>query len=248
MNIKAIIVDDELHSLQTTELLVQKYCPKIEITGLAESAEKGIQLIDKLKPDIVFLDIAMPVMNGFEMLQHITYKSFEIVFTTAYDEYAIKAFKVNAIDYLLKPIDPEELVQAMEKVKEKLDKHEQYNKIDELLKMIGQPEVKRKKVALSIDGKIKMIPFDSIIYCESESNYTYIYLAQGKRVMISKTLKEVEKIIGNPGFFRVQNSYLVNLGHIKEYIRGEGGELIMSNGDEVKVSRKKKEELMKLLI
>ena len=247
MNLKAIIVDDELHSLQTTELLVKKYCPKIEIIGLAESAEKGIQLIDKLKPNIVFLDIAMPVMNGFEMLQHITYKSFEIIFTTAYDEYAIKAFKVNAIDYLLKPIDTKELIQAAKKVTKKIEKSEQYNKIDKLLNTMGQPDIKNKKVALSIDGKIKMIPFDSIIYCEAESNYTFIYLTQSKRVILSKTLKEVEKILNNPGFFRVQNSYLVNLDHIKEYIRGEGGDLIMSNGDEVRVSRKKKEELMKLL-
>jgi len=112
MNIKAIIIDDEQHSLQTTEMLVRKYCPEAEIIGLAETPEKGIELIDSLKPNLVFLDIAMPVMNGFEMLQHVTFQDFEIIFTTAYDEYAIKAFKVNAIDYLLKPIDVTELCEA----------------------------------------------------------------------------------------------------------------------------------------
>lgn len=246
MKLKAIIVDDEYHSLHTTELLVQKNCPQVEIIGLAGTPEKGIQLIDKLEPNIVFLDIAMPVMNGFEMLQHVTFKSFDVIFTTAFDEYAIKAFKVNAIDYLLKPIDIDELVEAVNKVIQKHVKDEQYDKIDLLLKSMEEPTIKREKVALPIDGKIQMIPFESIIYCESESNYTFIYLV-GKKVLLSKTLKEVEKIINHTDFFRVQNSYLVNLNHIKEYIRGEGGELIMSNGDEVRVSRKKKEQLLKLL-
>lgn len=247
MKIKAIIVDDELHSLQTTEILVRKYCPEAEIIGLAETPEKGIELIDSLKPNLVFLDIAMPVMNGFEMLQHVTHHDFEIIFTTAYDEYAIKAFKVNAIDYLLKPIDVAELCEAVNKAKNKFDKNEDYNKIEKLLKIFGKPTIKKEKIALPIDGKISMIPFASIIYCESESNYTYIYLADNKKVLLSKTLKDIEKLLDHPDFFRVQNSFLVNLNHIKEYIRGEGGELIMSNGDEVRVSRNKKEQLMKLL-
>jgi len=244
--LRAIIVDDEHHSLKTTELLVQKNCPDVEIIGMAETPEKGIQFIDNLQPDIVFLDIAMPVMNGFEMLQHLSFKSFDVIFTTAYDEYAIKAFKVNAIDYLLKPIVIEELVEAVSKVALKQKKDEQYSRIDEVLKSIKTPTIKKEKVALPIDGKIQMIPFESIIYCESESNYTYIYFPD-RKVILSKTLKEIEKLINHSDFFRVQNSFLVNLNHIKEYIRGEGGELIMSNGDEVRVSRNKKEELLKLL-
>jgi len=188
----------------------------------------------------------MPVMNGFEMLQHLTYKSFDVIFTTAYDEYAIKAFKVNAIDYLLKPIDIDELIEAVNKVTLKQKKDEQYSRIDEVLKSIETPTIKKEKVALPIDGKIQMIPFESIIYCESDSNYTFIYFPD-KKVILSKTLKEIEKLINHSDFFRVQNSFLVNLNHIKEYIRGEGGELIMSNGNEVRVSRNKKEELLKLL-
>jgi len=244
--LQAIIVDDEHHSLKTTELLVQKNCPNVEIIGLAETPEKGIQLIDDLHPDVVFLDIAMPVMNGFEMLQHLTYKSFDVIFTTAYDEYAIKAFKVNAIDYLLKPIDIDEMVEAVNKVVLKQKKDKQYSRIDEVLNSIETPTIKKEKVALPIDGKIQMIPFESIIYCESESNYTFIHF-ENRKVILSKTLKEVEKLINHNDFFRVQNSFLVNLNHIKEYVRGEGGELIMSNGDEVRVSRNKKEELLKLL-
>lgn len=247
MNIRAIIIDDEQHSLQTTELLVRKYCPEAEIIGLAETPEKGIKLIDSLQPNLVFLDIAMPVMNGFEMLQHVTHQDFEIIFTTAYDEYAIKAFKVNAIDYLLKPIDVPELCEAVKKAKKKFEKNEDHNKIEELLNVLCKPAFKKEKVALPIDGKIQMVPFASIVYCESESNYTYIYFANNKKALLSKTLKEIEKLLDHPDFFRVQNSFLVNLNHIKEYVRGEGGELIMSNGDEVRVSRNKKEQLLKLL-
>lgn len=246
MKLKAIIVDDEQHSLKTTELLVKKNCDEIEIIGIAENPEKGIELIDTLQPDLVFLDIAMPRMNGFEMLQHLTYKEFEVIFTTAYDEYAIKAFKVSAIDYLLKPIDKKGLIEAVKKVKSKFEKDEEYNKIDQLINSVSKPGIKKEKVALPIDGKIQLIPFASIVYCESESNYTFIHL-EDKKLLLSKTLKEIERIIDHHDFFRVQNSYLVNLNHIKEYIRGEGGELVMSNGHEVRVSRNKKEELLKLL-
>ena len=246
MKLKAIIIDDEQHSLKTTELLVKKNCQDTEIIGLAENHEKGIELIDTLHPDLVFLDIAMPRMNGFEMLQHVTYKTFDVIFTTAYDEYAIKAFKVSAIDYLLKPIDKKELVEAVKKVKSKFEKNKEYNKIDQFLNSATQPGIKKEKVALPVDGKIQMIPFASIVYCESESNYTYIHL-ENKKLLLSKTLKEIERLLNHPDFFRVQNSFLVNLNHIKEYVRGEGGELVMSNGDEVRVSRNKKEELLKLL-
>ncbi len=133
MQIKAVIIDDEQHSLETTDILVRKYCPGVLVMGLADSPEKGIALIDALKPDLVFLDIAMPRMNGFEMLQFVQFKEFDIIFTTAFDDYAIKAFKVNAIDYLLKPIEPEELIKAVDKVKSKLDKDLHLHRIDEIL-------------------------------------------------------------------------------------------------------------------
>lgn len=247
MKIRAIIIDDEFHSLKTTELLIKEYCKSVDILDLAETPEKGIELIENLHPQLVFLDIAMPVMNGFELLQHVSFTQFEIIFTTAYDEYAIRAFKVNAIDYLLKPIEKDELIAAIKKVKNKLMSTEEIGKIREILSGYKNAGFKRDKVALPVDGKICMIPFIDIIYCASDSNYTHIYLTDGSDILLSKTLKEVEKMIDNHDFFRVQNSYLVNLNHIKEYIRGEGGELIMSNGDEVRVSRNKKEALLRLL-
>jgi len=247
MQIKAVIVDDEQHSLETTDILIRKYCPGILITGLADSPEKGIALIDALKPDLVFLDIAMPRMNGFEMLQFVQFKNFEIIFTTAFDAYAIKAFRVNAMDYLLKPIEPEELIRAVEKVKVKIEKSQQLNRIDEILQNSAFQGLRKNKLALPVDGKISMIEFDSILYCESDGNYTRIYLTDKKRFMISKTLKDIENLLPQTDFLRIHHSYVVNINHIKEYIRGEGGEVLMSNGEVLRVSRNKKEELLSIL-
>jgi two-component system LytT family response regulator len=247
MQIKAVIIDDEQHSLETTDILVRKYCPGILVTGLADSPEKGIALIDALKPELVFLDIAMPRMNGFEMLQFIQFKNFEIVFTTAFDAYAIKAFKVNAMDYLLKPIEPEELIRAVEKVKAKIEKNQQLNRIDDILQNSTLQGFRKSKLALPVDGKIAMLEYDSILYCESDGNYTRIYLSGNKSLMISKTLKDIENMLPQTGFFRIHHSYVVNINHIKEYIRGEGGEVVMSNGEIIRVSRNKKEELLSVL-
>ncbi len=247
MQIKAVIIDDEQHSLETTDILVRKYCPCVLVTGLADSPEKGITLIDTLKPDLVFLDIAMPRMNGFEMLQYLHFKEFDIVFTTAFDAYAIKAFKVNAIDYLLKPIEPEELIKAVDKVKMKLEKNIHLNRIDEILHSAGLPGFKKSKLALPVDGKIAMIEYDSILFCESDGNYTNIHLTHQKKIMVSRTLKDVENSLPHPPFLRIHHSFVVNINHIKEYIRGEGGEVLLSNGEQIRVSRNKKDELLDAL-
>jgi len=247
MQIKAVIIDDEQHSLETTDILVRKYCPGVLVMGLADSPEKGITLIDALKPQLVFLDIAMPRMNGFEMLQFVQFKEFDIIFTTAFDAYAIKAFKVNAIDYLLKPIEPEELIKAVDKVKSKVEKNLHLNRIDEILQSSGLQGFKKNKLALPVEGKIAMLEYDSILYCESDGNYTKIHLSTQKTIMVSRTLKDIESMLPQPIFMRIHHSYVVNVNHIKEYIRGEGGEVLLSNGDQLRVLRNKKEELLAAL-
>lgn len=247
MQIKAVIIDDEQHSLETTDILVRKYCPGVLVMGLADSPEKGITLIDALNPELVFLDIAMPRMNGFEMLQFVQFKEFDIIFTTAFDAYAIKAFKVNAIDYLLKPIEPEELIKAVDKVKSKVEKNLHLNRIDEILQSSGLQGFKKNKLALPVEGKIAMLEYDSILYCESDGNYTKIHLSTQKTIMVSRTLKDIESMLPQPIFMRIHHSYVVNINHIKEYIRGEGGEVLLSNGDQLRVSRNKKEELLAAL-
>jgi len=247
MQVKAVIIDDEQHSLETTDILVRKYCPGVLVMGLADSPEKGITLIDALNPELVFLDIAMPRMNGFEMLQFVQFKEFDIIFTTAFDAYAIKAFKVNAIDYLLKPIEPEELIKAVDKVKSKVEKNLHLNRIDEILQSSGLQGFKKNKLALPVEGKIAMLEYDSILYCESDGNYTKIHLSTQKTIMVSRTLKDIESMLPQPIFMRIHHSYVVNINHIKEYIRGEGGEVLLSNGDQLRVSRNKKEELLAAL-
>lgn len=247
MQIKAIIVDDEQHSLETTDIMVRKYCPGVLIMGLADSPEKGITLIDTLKPDLVFLDIAMPRMNGFEMLQCLSYRDFELIFTTAFDAYAIKAFKVNAIDYLLKPIEPEDLIKAVDKVKTKFDSNLHMNRIDEILHHFGITEHRKNKLALPVEGKLAMIEYESIIFCESDGNYTNLHLAGGKKIMVSRTLKQIENMLPHPPFLRIHHSFVVNINHITEYIRGEGGEVKVSNGELLRVSRSKKDELLAAL-
>jgi two-component system LytT family response regulator len=247
MQIKAVIIDDEQHSLETTDILVRKYCPSVLVTGLADSPEKGITLVDALKPDLVFLDIAMPRMNGFEMLQYLSFRDFDLVFTTAYDAYAIKAFKVNAIDYLLKPIEPEELIKAVEKVKVKVENQVTRSRIDEILQGAGLTGFRKNKLALPIEGKIAMLDYDSILYCESDGNYTYLHLTNRKKIMVSRTLKDIEGMLPHPQFLRIHHSYLVNISHIMEYIRGEGGEVVLTNGLQLRVSRSRKDELMAVL-
>jgi two-component system LytT family response regulator len=247
MQIRSVIIDDEKHSLISTEILIKKYCPGIEIVGKALTPEQGIQLIETLQPDLVFLDIAMPRINGFELLQALQFKEFALIFTTAYNTYAINAFKVNAIDYLLKPIDPEELIKAIEKVKHNMEKDYQLKRIETIIRSLGNGHKGNERLALPYEGRILMLDHSSIVCCESDRNYTRIHLADKTNLMISRTLKDIEQMLPHPVFVRIHHSYLVNIQHIKEYYRGEGGEILLSNGEFLRVSRNRKEELLNIL-
>jgi len=248
MEIKAVIVDDEKHSLESTEILIRKFCPAVCITGIAASPEQGIELIDSLKPDLVFLDIAMPRLNGFELLQSLQYRDFELIFTTAYNAYAIKAFRVNAIDYLLKPIEAEELVGAVEKVRQRIEHARKLHRVDHIIRNLEDSGLKRSRLALPVEGKIVMLDHEQIIYCESDGNYTRLFLSGSGSIMISRTLKDIDDMLRGPGFIRIHHSYLVNISHVSEYLRGEGGEVILSNGKHLRVSRNRKKELLAALM
>jgi two-component system, LytTR family, response regulator len=174
-------------------------------------------------------------------------QGFELIFTTAFDAFAIKAFKVNAMDYLLKPIEPVDLIRAVEKAKNKFENNLHKTRIDEILHQIGISELRKNKLALPVEGKLAMIEYDTIIYCESDGNYTNLHLAGNKKIMVSRTLKQIESMLPHPPFLRIHHSFLVNLGHITEYARGEGGEVLLSNGVQLRVSRSKKEELLAAL-
>ncbi|MEM1325145.1 MAG: LytTR family DNA-binding domain-containing protein [Bacteroidota bacterium] len=240
--LKAILIDDEPNCLKVLEWELQNSCPDVEVLGMFDSGKEGLKALQQHQPDVVFLDVDMPYMNGFEMLELVPDIDFEVIFTTAHDEYAVKAFKINAIDYLLKPIDEDELQAAIKKVKDK-----KQNKSGKATIAADDPRKNIiRKIALPTFEGLVFVEVDQIIYCQSDNNYTKIFLKQGKDLFISKTLKELEELLGNYHFYRVHNSFVVNLNEIKNYVKADGGYLVMVNDDKVRVSRSKKESLLSM--
>lgn len=243
---KALLIDDELHCLSTLRILLTEYCPQVQIAEECSSAGDGMKAIKKHKPNLVFLDIEMPGMSGFEMLEHFVDIPFAVIFTTSYDQYAIKAIRLNALDYLLKPIEPDELKTAVEKVQgqQQLPAAEQYRL---LLRQLQGKEHPLNKVAVPTAEGFELIPAELVIRCEANDNYTHFYLKNKSKVIACRTLKEMEEQLQPfPYFLRVHHSYLVNLNEVIKYIRGEGGYLVMSDGSTVAVSRSRKEALLRL--
>ena len=244
--IKAIIVDDESYSCESLAILLERYCPEVQVVESCTSGESALQSINRHTPDLVFLDIEMPHMNGFELLKRIKKIDFQVIFTTSYDQYAIKAIRFSALDYLLKPIDREELEVAVKKAVRKLEQ-QLPQQLSILLQKLNGSSPATQKIALPTMEGLQMIPVDSIIRCAADSNYTNIFTKQQKKITISRTLKEVEEMLEDYPFLRVHNSYLVNLNEIEKYIKGEGGYVMMSDGSHVDVSRSRKELLMQKL-
>jgi two-component system, LytTR family, response regulator len=245
--IKAIIVDDEKKSRITLENLLHQNCQNVMIMDLCESVETALNAIDKHSPDLVFLDIEMPFQNGFALLEKIKVPSFEIIFTTAYDHYAIKAIRFSALDYLLKPIDVDELKSAIEKVENK--RANKKNQIHDYEMLLSNLKIKSRsaKIAVPTFDGLQMLGAEEIIKCTAHESYTEISLCNGSKIMVSRLLKEYEDLLSDLNFFRIHNSCLVNLTHVKKYIKGEGGYVLMSDGASCEVSRRKKTELLSRL-
>lgn len=243
--IKAILVDDERHCRETLSIQLEKYCSQVQLLAQCSSAVQGLEAIAQYQPDVVFLDVEMPKMNGFEMLQQFSHIPFEVIFTTGYDAYAIKAIRFSAIDYLLKPIDKDELRKAVGKVRQK-NSHNLNQQLDILLEKLGTKQVPLQKIALpTLDG-FELVPIENILHCEADSNYTHVVLKHAKKVLVSRTLKEIEELLDGHAFLRIHHSYLVNLNEIVRYIRGEGGYVIMSDNTSITVSRSRKDALLKI--
>jgi len=243
--IRAILIDDELNSIETLSILLANYCPEVEIIDKCMSAKKGLEAIESLKPELVFLDIEMPIMNGFELLEQIKQINFCIIFTTSYDQYAIRAFQFSALDYLLKPIGPKELVNAVSKVQSQksFPSAEQLNMLMGRIKNEGRSFT---KVAVPTAEGFELIPSEEIIFCEATDNYTYFFLKSKEKIIACRTLKEIETRLNDFEFFiRVHHSYIINLNEVKKYVRGDGGYLVMCNGATVNVSRNRKDALLK---
>lgn len=244
--IKAIIIDDEMHCCKTLSILLKEYCPDVQVLEQCNNGETGVEVIKKFKPDLVFLDIEMPRMNGFEMLEQFTEIPFAIIFTTSYDQYAIKAFHVSALDYLLKPIDPKELVAAVHKVQvQKIPPFAEQFRL--LMDQVQHKETGITQIAVPTSEGFELIPADQLIRCEAHSNYTHLFLKNKTRIIACRTLKEMEEQLHDFNYFlRVHHSHIVNLHEVTRYIRGEGGYLVMADGSTVNVSHSRKEALLKL--
>lgn len=241
LKLRAIIVDDESDAIKNLKWEIDQFCEGIEVCETFTDPVEAISGINYLKPDCVFLDIEMPEMDGFQLLNKLAYKDFEIIFTTAYDHYALRAFKAEAIDYLLKPIDTDDLNNSIKRVRERKTGHNLGKSIKELL--VAYSPKQSERLALNFSGKIKFVDLDDIIYCKSNGSYTEIYLNDNKIEILSKKIKEVEELT-HDGFFRVHNSYLVNLNFVSEYVKTDGHYLLLKNGNTIPVSRSKRNGLL----
>ena len=244
--IKAIIVDDEIAAIKSLQWEIENFCKNISVVDTFSNPTEAITAINYIKPDCVFLDIEMPEMDGFQLLEKLNYRDFDLIITTAYDSYALKSFKENAIDYLLKPVDTDDLIKSVSKIKKNKNKNSLGNELRNLLNNL--PTTKQKfKISLPLSGKTIFVKPEDIIYCKSEGNYTEIHFNSNKKEVISKNIKEIETLIDNSNFFRVHNSYLVNINYITEFVKTDGQYIVLENNVSIPVSRAKKNELLSAL-
>lgn len=242
--IKAVVIDDETMARETIVEMVELYCQDVEVIGEAEDVRSGTELIKKTSPDLLLLDIQLTDGTSFDILKNIAKKDFKVIFITAYEDYALKAIKFSALDYILKPIDPNELTTAIGKAKESLEQRDTSVKLQALFNNMDHFG-DSKKIVLKTANNVHLISLNDIIRCQSDKNYTHFHIKDHETVVVSKTLKEYEDILSEYKFFRAHQSHLINLAHIKRYEKADGGYLVMSDDSIVPVSFRKKEELMK---
>jgi two-component system LytT family response regulator len=244
--LKAILVDDELNSLQNLQLKIEEFCPGIRIAAQTQRPEDAIVLIQQHKPDVVFLDIEMPRMNGFEMLEQIPDIDFEIIFITAYDHFAINAIRISAFDYLVKPVSIEDLQQALERLGHFAAKKSR-ERAEILKRNLSNPRTQEDQIAIPTHDGLEFIQIRQIVRIESSSNYSKVILLDGRKMLVTRQLKDFEEILEDYRFYRIHHSHLINLNYIAKYVRGDGGQITMRNGDIIDVSRRKKEIFLKLI-
>ncbi len=243
---RAVIIDDELRSRESLDILVKENCPNVQVIALAESVETGVAAIKEHKPDLIFLDIELQDGTGFDLLEKSAAADFHVIFTTAFENYALKALKISAVDYLLKPINAEELVQAVNKAKDLRSKKDT-NKNFELLLQNLQSNSGKHKIALPTSEGLTFINVSDIIRCQADGSYTHFFFKDKKKILVSKKIKEYEELLSPYNFVRVHHSHLVNLDEVTKYVRGDGGYVVMSDGETVYVSKRKKEDFMAAL-
>ena len=244
--LKALIIDDEPKARRILEILIKENCSDITIVGQAEDVPFGVLAIKEHQPDIVFLDIEMPVFDGFRLFEFIDNHNFEVIFTTAYNDYALRAFEVSAVDYLLKPIQTEQLQKAIEKVKKMkgLGSNNQLKMRTDVLQQNLKDKGVISKIALPVADGLMFVDINEIIYLLADGSYTYIYLSNGTNLLVTRYLKDFIELINSPHFYKPHRSYYINLNHIRQYVKTDGGHVVMSNGDIVHISRDNKEDFL----
>jgi two-component system LytT family response regulator len=246
--IRTIIIDDEMHCIDRLTGLVKEYhADTIEILGACKTAEEGLRAIQTLRPELVFLDIQIHDTIAFDLLRQIGEIDFEVIFTTAFDKYAVEAFRFSAIDYLLKPIVPEELQQSVKRLEKKIAKDETAQKLDTLFHNFKNIQGASRRIAVPVMNGLVFIQVSDIIRCESAINYTTLFLKDKQKLTVARTLREFEELLTNANFYRVHNSHLVNLAYIKNYNKGKGGILTMTDNSQVEVSTRRKDDFLKRL-
>lgn len=244
---RAILIDDEKSNLENLQTLLEKHCPQITIVATAQNVSDSVNAIEKYLPDLVFLDIQMGKQTGFDVLKLLPSRNFEVVFVTAYDQYGIQAVKFAALDYLLKPIDIEELMSAVNKAERKLATQMQTSQLDFLLQQLKKPETSISKIALPMQSEIRYVPLPEIIRCEADSTYTHFFLSSGEKILVSKSLKEYADLLRPNGFLRTHQSHLVNPNYVKSWLKEDGGILLLTSGETIPVSKPNKDAVKQAL-
>lgn len=240
--LRAILIDDDQSNLSALSEKLLKHCPQVEVIWRCDNGEEGIKAIESEKPDVVFLDIEMPVMNGFVLLHQLKYRNFELIFVTAYDHYAIKAIRYSALDYLVKPVEIEDLKAAITKAEANRNSRNSQLQMELLLEHLNNQQPKRITIPTS-DG-LRFINVEDIVYLEASNNYTHIYLSTNQKLLVSRTLKDFEDILPSETFLRIHHSTIINKFYVEKYIRGEGGQVVMRHGKVLDVSKRKKSEFL----
>ncbi len=244
--LRTVIIDDEYHIRDTLIKMLEMNCPNVRVVGQASGVVSGIAAVKEFQPELVLLDIQMKDGTGFDLLQGLPNIDFKVIFVTAYDHYAVQAFRFSAVDYLLKPINPEQLMEAVTRAGNQLreDFKKQMKVLEENLKSVSN---KNKKIILKTSESIHLLDVGNIICCDSDSSYTTIHTLEGEKILVSKTLKDYEEMLTEYGFYRVHKSYLINLVHIKRFDRQDGGYIILTNGITIPVASRKRDEMLSLL-
>jgi two-component system LytT family response regulator len=246
--IRTVLVDDEIDSIRVLQKLLEAACPQVRIIGTANGVETALDLIQVERPDLVLLDIEMVQGNAFDLLNQLMPLDFQVIFVTAFDNYAIRAFKYSAVDYLLKPVDIDDLREAISRVREKPDEKDLAKQMKVLLENVGMLQMTQQKMAIPTITGLNFIPVQEVVRFEAKGNYTTIFLANGEQILATRTVKDYEEILPENIFCRIHNSHIINLSRIQKYQKGRGGNVIMEDGSVIEVASRRREEFLRKLL